>query len=113
MITHRLATADDIDRFYDGRPDQTIQAVVILLDGEPVGIAGLARERERFIAFSEHKPALAPHLKTMPVLRAVKAAQKIIRSASMPVLVFDSQNPALMERLGFRLIEPGVHLCLG
>lgn len=111
-ISHRCATAADVDQFYNGRPDQTIQAIVILLDDEPVGIAGIARERERAIAFSEYKPVLEPYLKTMPVLRAVKAAQKIIRSTTLPVLVFNSSNPALMERLGFRLIEPGVHLCL-
>lgn len=111
-ITHRYATAADVDRYYGEHPEPTTQAIVILLDDEPAGMAGITRERDRAIAFSEYKPALEPYLKTMPVLRAVKAAQKIIRSTTLPVLVFDSTNPALMERLGFRLIEPGVHLCL-
>lgn len=111
MITWRYATAADVDRYYEERPSQTIRAIVILLDEVPVGIVGLSYEGDRYIAFSESKPELEPHLKSMPVLRAVKAAQRMILDASLPVLVVNTSNPKLLERLGFREIEPGVHLC--
>lgn len=111
MITYRLASAADVDRYYGERPSSTIRAVMIFLDEEPVGIAGLSRAGDRFVAFSEFKPELKPHLKSMPVLRAVKAAQRMIHEAPLPVIVQDSENPELMIRLGFVEIRPGVHLC--
>ena len=111
MIRHRFAIAADIERYYGEMPRQTLQAIVIEMDGEPVAIVGLARERDRFVAFSEYKPELEPYLKTMPVLRAVKAAQKLIFSAPLPVVVCNTTNPKLLERLGFIPVQPGVHLC--
>lgn len=114
MISHRFATAADIDKYYGERPAATIRAIVILIDDEPAGIAGLVLKRggDRCLAFSEFKPELEPHLKTMPVLRAVKSAQRMILETPLPVLVYDTTNPPLLERLGFTEIEPGVHLCL-
>lgn len=90
-----------------------MRAVVVFLDDEPVGMAGLAYHADRYIAFSEFKPELEPYLKSMTVLRAVKAAQRMILTANLPVVVVDSTNPALMLRLGFIEIAPGVHLCRG
>ena len=111
MIAWRFATSEDIDRYYGERPEVTLRAIAILMDEEPVAIAGLSREGDRFRAFSEFKPALEPHLKSMTVLRAVKAVQRMIHEAPLPVIVQDSENPTLMERLGFVEIQPGVHLC--
>lgn len=111
MISFRYASTADVDRYFDERPAQTITAIVVLLDDEPAGMIGLARERDRMIAFSEYKPVLEPHLKSMTVLRAIKAAHRMFLDAPLPVIVCDTTNPRLVERLGFRLIEPGVHLC--
>lgn len=111
MIAWRYATAADVDRYYEERPGPTIRAIVVLLDEEPVGIVGLSYDGDRYTAFSEYKPALEPHLKSMTVLRAVKAAQRMIQEANLPVLVVNTSNPKLLERLGFREIQPGVHLC--
>ncbi len=111
MITHRFATASDIDRYYGERPAQTIKAITILMDNEPAAVIGLEVRRDRYIAFSEFKPELAPHLKSMSVLRAVKSAQRMFREALMPVLVFNTTNPPLLEGLGFQQIAEGVHLC--
>lgn len=107
----RYASAADIEKYYGELPPQTIRAVVVTLGDEPVGIAGLSFDGDRYTAFSEFKPALEPHLKSMPVLRAVKAVEKMIRTANLPVLVQNTTNPKLLERLGFREIQPGVHLC--
>ncbi len=111
MIHFRYATAADVDRYYGERPAKTIRAIVVLLDTEPVGIVGLANEGDRYVAFSEYKPELEPHLKSMPVLRAVKAAQRMFLTATLPVVVCNTTNPALLKRLGFTEFQPGVHLC--
>jgi hypothetical protein len=107
----RYASAADVDKYYGERPPQTIRAAVVTLDDEPVGIAGLSYDGDRYTAFSEFKPELEPHLKSMPVLRAVKAVQKMILTADLPVIVQNTTNPKLLERLGFIEIQPGVHLC--
>lgn len=111
MISHRFAIAADIDRYYGERPAKSIKAIVILMDDEPAAVIGLECLPDRYIAFSEFKPALEPHLKSMAVLRAVKAAQDMIHTASMPVLVVNTTNLPLIERLGFLKIAEGVHLC--
>ena len=110
MISYRFATAADIDAYYGERPDQTIKALVVLMDEVPMGIVGLELQRDRAVAFSEFNPELEPHLKSMPVLRAIKAAQALYRASPVPVIVQNTSNPKLLERLGFIEIAPGVHL---
>jgi hypothetical protein len=111
MISHRYATAEDCRRYYGDDPQRTIHAIVILLDDEPAAMIGLERRRDRFVCFSEFKPELEPHLKTMPVLRALKALKTMIHESPLPVIVQNTTNPKLIERLGFIQIQPGVHLC--
>lgn len=111
MIAWRFAASADVEKYYGELPPQTIRAVVVTLNEEPVGIAGLSYDGDRYTAFSEFKPELEPHLKSMPVLRAVKAVERMIHEANLPVIVINTTNPPLLERLGFREIEPGVHLC--
>lgn len=111
MIAFRFATSADVDRYYGERPAPTMRAIAIFMDEEPVAIIGLAYQRDRYIAFSEFKPELEPHLKSMTVLRAVKAAQRMFLDSPLPVLVKDTTNPPLIERLGFLKIDEGVHLC--
>jgi hypothetical protein len=111
MISWRYATAADVDRYYGERPEQTIRAIAVLMDDEPVGMLGLEHAGDRFIAFSEFKPELEPLLKSIPVMRAVKAAQRMFQEAPLPVIVVNTSNPPLLERLGFVEIQKGVHLC--
>ena len=111
MISYRYASAADVDRFYGERPEQTIQAIVICVDDEPKAIVGLDRRKDRYIAFSEYKPEFEPYLKSMTTLRALKAAERMFHSAPLPVIVQNTSNPTLLERLGFIEIQPGVHLC--
>lgn len=111
MISYRFATAADIDAYYGERPEQTIRAIVVLLDDVPMGVVGLELQRDRAVAFSEYKPEFEPHLKSIVVARAIKAAQKLFRASRVPVIVQNTSNPELLERLGFVEIAPGVHLC--
>lgn len=111
MISWRYATQADVLAYYGELPDQTIRAIIVLLDDVPSGIVGLDLRTDRAIAFSEQKPELEPHMKSMTVLRAIKRAQRMFRESPVPVIVVNTSNPPLLERLGFTEIEPGVHLC--
>lgn len=109
MITWRLASAADIESYYGGRPQESMRAIVILLDGVHAGIIGLAYERDRMRAFSESKPELDPFLKSMPVLRAIKAAQKMFSESKRPVFAVQESCTGILERLGFVQVEGEVY----
>ncbi len=112
MIEYRFATAADIDSYYGERPEVTVRAIAVLLDGKPVGMLGLELRGNLAVAFSEFLPELEPHLKSITVGRAIKAAQALFRACPVPVIVANTSNPPLLERLGFSEIAPGVHrLC--
>jgi hypothetical protein len=99
-ITWSTATAAEVDELYSGRPRETLRALVIRVDGKPAGIIGLAQEPDRFRAFSEYTPELCPHLKRMPVLRAIKAFMAWVEASKVPVYAI-SEGTGLLERLGF------------
>jgi hypothetical protein len=99
-ITWGIATAAEVDDLYSGRPRETLRAIIIRVDGVPAGIVGLAKEPDRDRAFSEYTEALCPHLKRMPVLRAIKAFMQWVESSRVPVYAI-SEGTGLLERLGF------------
>lgn len=103
-VAYRFASASDIDRFFGSRPAPTMKAIVITVDDEPAGIIGFARMAACICMFSEYKDTLAPHLRSMTVLRALKAAMKMIGSFRLPVTAV-ADNPVLLTRLGFRPSE--------
>lgn len=107
MITWDTASSRDIDAFYQHRPRETLRAIAIRLNGEPVAIIGLAKEPDRDRAFSEYKPALCPYLKSMTVLRAIKAFMRWVEASRVPVYAV-SEGTGLLERLGFQDIGEGV-----
>lgn len=107
-IRYGFASASDVDAFYGERPPQTIKAIAIYLDDEPVALAGLDLRPDHAVAFSEYKPAFAPYLKRMAVLRAVKAVQKMIFSHPLPVYC-QTDNEPFLERLGFKNLEKDVN----
>jgi hypothetical protein len=99
-ITWGPASASEVDALYTGRPRETVRALVLRLDGEPAGIIGLAQEPDRLRAFSETRKALGPHLRRMPVLRAIKAFMVWVHQSKVPVYAV-SEGTGLLERLGF------------
>ncbi len=99
-ITWGPASAAEVDALYTVRPRETLRALVIMVDGTPAGIIGLAQEPERFRAFSEYTDELCPHLKRLPVLRAIKAFMKWVEDSKVPVYAI-SEGTGLLERLGF------------
>lgn len=104
-MTSRLASGEDVDRFYGARPAQTLQAVVILMGGEVRGILGVARHEDHAQFFSEFREELRPHLRTLPVMRAIKRAQAMVAASRLPVYARaeDTEPDAtrILTRLGF------------
>lgn len=99
-ITWGVASAAEVDQLYAGRPRETMRALVIRVDGKPAGIIGLAKEPDRERAFSEYTAELCPHLKRLPVLRAIKAFMTWVKASRVPVYAL-SEGTGLLERLGF------------
>jgi hypothetical protein len=110
VIAFRPATSADIEKFYGDMPRETLRVLVITLDEEPVGLIGMAVEKGRYRAFSEYKPALEPHLKSMTVRRAMKAAQRMYAEAKLPVYALQEKDSGILLRVGFQPISDGVYL---
>lgn len=106
-LTYRFATESDLRRFYGELPRQTIRAVVILLNGEPAGIIGLARDAgcEKF--FSESKPELDLH--RFEVLRAIKLAMSLVESSKCDVYAVREEGTDILLRLGFEHFEGDIY----
>ncbi len=110
MIAYRPATTADVEKYFGELPAETLRVIAITLDDEPVGLVGMAVERGRFRAFSEYKPALEPHLRSITVARAIKAAQSMYAQAKLPVYAIQECGSAILARLGFQPISDGVYL---
>jgi hypothetical protein len=109
-ITWGDASAADIDEFYGDRPGESMHAIIVRVDGQPAGIIGVAIERARLRAFSEYKPELEPHLKSIAALRAIKAAQKMFAASRLPLFAVCDGSAALLVRLGFVHVQDDVYL---
>lgn len=82
----REATAGDLEAYYGERPKRSMKAYVAVLDGEPIGIAGVTydlRGRDaRVKLFSEMKPEMRPYRKAM-----VKGARLMLKAFGVPGMV--------------------------
>jgi hypothetical protein len=108
-LTYRFATESDLRQFYGELPRQTVRAVVILLDNEPAGIIGLARESGCEKLFSEYKPEMQPHLRRFEVLRAIKLAMTLVESAKCDVYAVRDEGTDILLRLGFEHVEDDIY----
>lgn len=108
-VTFGPATAPDLDAYYGGRNRQTMRAIVVKLDDSPAGVIGLAKARDRLLMFSEYKPELAPYLKSMGALRAIKEAMRWASESKLPVFAVCQDSERLLERLGFVHVQDGVY----
>lgn len=109
MITWNPATTADIDAYYGERPRPTMRAIVIHLNEVPVAIIGLYFDAGRMMAFSEYKPELEPYLKSMTILRAIKAAQQLFAQSKRPIYAVREECTSILERVGFRHLDDGVY----
>jgi hypothetical protein len=106
-LSYRAATARDVEEFYGRRTAETLRVVVVLLGERPVGIIGLARDGYSTRFFSEYKPELEPHLSSVTVWRAIKAALKFVDECRSPVYVVSS-DARMMRRIGFQEVIEGL-----
>lgn len=106
MITWALATAADLDAYYGERQRPTMRALVIKVDEVPLGVIALVRPiRDQAYMISEFKPELEPYLKSMTILRAIKAAMKWAEGSPFPVMALCQDSEKLLNRLGFELSD--------
>ena len=100
----RSITKEDIEVFSEA-PNPTIKGVAWTLDGETVGMAGIAWYPTAVMGFSNIKDEMRPHLTSMAVGRGIMQVRDLIRSCKAPVYATaepkEPTAPALLERLGF------------
>ena len=95
--------------FY-GEPAQgTMRAMVAEMDGKIVGIIGIVREPQWGKFFSDFKPELQAHLKSITIMRAIKQALRFCDEYRGPVLAVaeDAEGCRIMNRLGFTHLHGG------
>jgi hypothetical protein len=109
-MSYRWATQSDIVAFFGELPNETIRAVAVLKDDEPSCIIGMAKDGNAYRAFSDYRQSFEPHLKSITVMRALKAAQKMWSESRMPVYAVQERGSEILTRLGFRRIDEGVYL---
>jgi hypothetical protein len=103
-LVSRPATAADVREFY---PDWkcSFRAWVCELDGQVQGIIGVALLRPVACLFSAFKEPLRPFLKSLTVLRLIKAVQALVAASRVPVVALaepgEPTAPDILTRLGF------------
>jgi len=73
------------------------------MDGRCVGLVGIARDKEWGLYFSDYSEELKPYLKSITILRVIKASLDYCRQYRGPVLSIatDADACVLLHRLGF------------
>lgn len=103
-FTLRNVRREDVEEFKDP-PIPSVKGIAWDLDGECVGIAGIAYYKHFVLAFSTVSEKMRPFLETITTARGIKASQKLFRECRGPVFAqVDKDEPtsvALLERLGF------------
>lgn len=108
-LTYRLATRDDLTRFYGAPQQSTIRAVTVLLEGRQVGVIGLEMLPNAAKLFSDYSPDLVPHIRRLPVMRAVKLAMKMVESCGRPVYAIMQDDSDMLPKLGFEHYQDEVY----
>lgn len=108
MIETRFATAADLEAFYGHPWQQTIRAMVAVMDGKPIAVVGLVRNDGVNALFSDTAPEAEPFLKSVKVMRMVKNVMKFVESSRLPVVTI-ADNPAFVERLGFTQVDGDIY----
>ena len=97
------ATQELAEAYWNGQPPFSFRGFAAVIEGEPVGFAGVFRAYGKMWAFSGMKPPLRPYRKAR-----VKAVRKLVSLLdSMPCPVYATADPEeetapnLLARLGF------------
>lgn len=84
-----------------------MRAIVVVMDGKLVGMLGVVREREIGKYFTDHRPELQPHLRSITIMRAVKASLRFADQYRGPVIAIaeHAESCRLLHRLGFTHLQ--------
>jgi hypothetical protein len=105
VLIARPATAEDVAVVY---PDLTcsFKAMACDLDGQRVGLIGLALTRPTACLFCWFDEKLRPYLKSLTVLRLLKKVERWLNECRAAVLTIrdrkEPKAPHILKRLGFR-----------
>jgi len=95
------ATIDRVKQFYGNKHIKSFRGYVALLDGYPVGVAGLTYDH---ILFSDISDELRPYKKDI-----VRTAKNLIKDIKYPISAIANENEPmavrLLTRLGFTHIS--------
>lgn len=108
--TCRNAVASDIEAFYGEPQHNTIRAIVVERD-EILGVIGVAREGEFGKFFCDFKEELTPYLKSITIMRVLKAGMKIVAEYKGPVIAVaeHAEGCRMLFRLGFTHVQGGIY----
>lgn len=104
MLVSRPATLADVMQVH---PDQgcSWRAWACDLDGELVGVVGIALTRPVACLFCWFSEELRPFLKSLTVLRLLKKVEAAVKASRVPVLAIrdrkEPKAPHILKRLGF------------
>ena len=107
MLELRPSTKADIVSLYGGRHKRSMKAITAVLDGAPVGIAGIYFDRGRVVAFSEIKEELRRY--PIAIYKAARIVREMIIKMNVPVIAIASPSVdgagELLHHLGFDHID--------
>jgi len=90
------ATSDLWLEYFGDLPDSRVRAFVALLDGVPVGIAGIANRGTVLEVFSDIKPELRPYKLT--IAKVARKIRGILQSTAKPAFAFASPDEPTADR---------------
>lgn len=105
----RPASRADLRAYYGGDPPATVKAWAVLLDGEVMGVMGIAygglsRALPVPEVFSESRDELAPYRNSMAVIGGIKEVMRAVRrTRPAPLAIADKRYPQseqVLQRLG-------------
>lgn len=108
MVEIRPATKEDIDELYGHRHKYSMRAITAVIDGLPVGIAGVYYDGVSVVAFSVIKPELRVY--PFAIYKAARMVKNMIKKNKVPAYaVADPKiegSSELLIHLGFEHVGP-------
>jgi hypothetical protein len=88
-----------------------MRANIAIMDGEIVGVVGVVRERQCGKYFCDFKPELQPHLRSITIMRAIRASLRFCDEYRGPLVAIaaDAESCRLLNRLGFTHIDGALY----
>lgn len=103
-IEIRPATAADIADFYGERQRATLQAVMVIKDGAPVGVIGLKHGYGRLVLFADQRPELGADVVAFAVRRAILDMLRRALRSKLPLFSVAEPDSDVLPRLGFERV---------